>query len=62
LLLDSLEYSRRIKPNALAQVYYDIIRLYDEFGNSIKKGEYVLKCKEIQGTQDSLYKKMCDEM
>jgi len=62
LLLDSLEYSRRIKPNALAQVYYDIIRLYDEFGNSIKKSEYVLKCKEIQGTQDSLYKKMCDEM
>jgi len=62
LLLDSLEYSRRIKPNDLARVYYDIIRLYDEFENNIKKNEYILKCKEVEGTEDSLYKKMCDEM
>lgn len=62
LLLDSLEYSRKIKPNDLARVYYDIIRLYDEFDNSIKKEEYILKCKDIENTKDSLYKKMCDEM
>ncbi|XPV69283.1 MAG: tetratricopeptide repeat protein [Halarcobacter sp.] len=62
LLLDSLEYSRKIKPNDLARIYYDIIRLYDEFKNTIKKDEYILKCKEIKGTKDSLYKKMCDEM
>ncbi|XPV53097.1 MAG: hypothetical protein ACNI3H_12760 [Halarcobacter ebronensis] len=62
LLLDALEYSRKITPNNLAQVYYEIIVLYEEFENNIKKDEFINKCKSIEGTTDSLYKKMCDEM
>ncbi len=62
LLLDSLEYSRKIRPNALAQVYYEIAVLYEQFNNNIKKDEFVNKCKEIENTENSLYKKMCDEM
>lgn len=62
LLLNALDYTRKIKPNDLAQTYYEIIRLYEEFDNNIKKDEYINKCKEIENTQDSLYKKMCDEM
>ncbi|WP_321470188.1 hypothetical protein [Halarcobacter sp.] len=62
LLLSALDYSRRIKPNDLAQTYYEIIKLYEAFDNPIKKDEFVNKCKEIKNTKDSLYKKMCDEM
>ncbi len=62
LLLNGLEYSRKIKPNDLAQTYYEIIKLYEEFNNNIKKDEYINKCKALENTQDSLYKKMCDEM
>jgi len=62
LLLDALDYSRRITPNDLAQVYYEIIMLYEEFNNNIKKDEFINRCKSIEETKDSLYKKMCDEM
>lgn len=62
LLLNSIEYSRRIKPNDLAQTYYEIIRLYEEFNNNLKKDEFINKCKDIKNTNDSFYKKMCDEM
>lgn len=62
LLLDSLNYARRIKPNDLAQTYYEIIKLYEAFNNPIKKDEFINKCKDIKNTTNSLYKKMCDEM
>ncbi len=62
LLLNALEYSRRIKANDLAQTYYEIFRLYEEFDNNIKKEEFINKCKAVENTEDSLYKKMCDEM
>ena len=62
LLLDALDYSRRIKPNDLAQTYYEIIKLYEAFNNPIKKDEYINRCKELENTKDSFYKKMCDEM
>ena len=29
---------------------------------SLKKEEFINKCKDIENTTDSLYKKMCDEM
>jgi len=62
LLLSALDYSRKIKPNDLAQTYYEIIKLYEAFDNTIKKDEFIGRCKEIKDTKDSLYKKMCDEM
>ena len=62
LLLDALKYSRKIKANELVQVYYEITKLYESFGNNLKKEEYLNKCKEVENTEDSLYKKMCEEM
>ncbi|KAB7885373.1 hypothetical protein [Poseidonibacter ostreae] len=61
-LLEAKENTRRLKPNDEAKIYYDILKLYDTTGNNIKKDEYLLKCKEVKDTKDSLYKKMCDEM
>jgi hypothetical protein len=57
-----LENTRKIKPNDEVKIYYDILNLYDNLGNKDKKDEYILKCKEVKDTTDSLYKKMCDEM
>jgi hypothetical protein len=61
-LLESLENTRRIKPNDEVKTYYDILKLYEVLGNTIKKDEYVNKCKDTKNTKESLYKKMCDEM
>ncbi|MGE3301151.1 MAG: hypothetical protein AB7I39_12050, partial [Arcobacter sp.] len=61
-LLQALENTRKIKPNDEVKIYYDILNLYDNLGNKDKKDEYILKCKEVKDTTDSLYKKMCDEM
>lgn len=62
LLLDAIDHSRRIKPNDLVKVYYEIVRLYESFDNNLKKDEYINKCKEVENTKESLYKKMCNEM
>ncbi len=62
LLLTALKNARKISPNDLAQTYYEISRLYEEFGNKLKKDEFINKCKEVENTKNSFYKKMCDEM
>ena len=59
---ETLSTKRRVKPNDLAQIYYELITLNELTGNEIKKDEYVLRCKELEGTKDSLYKDMCDKM
>lgn len=62
LLLESLQNTRKIKPNDEVKIYYDVLNLYDVLGNKIKKDEYISKCKQVKDSVDSLYKKMCDEM
>jgi hypothetical protein len=62
LLLESLQHTRKLEPNDQVKIYYDILNLYDSLGNKNKKTEYILKCKEVKDSVDSLYKKMCDEM
>lgn len=61
-LLEALKNTRKIKANDEVKIYYDILTLYDSLGNKQKKDEYLLKCKSVKDTTDSLYKKMCDEM
>jgi hypothetical protein len=61
-LLEALSNTRKIKPNDEVKIYYDILNLYDGLANKSKKDEYILKCKEVKDSVDSLYKKMCDEM
>lgn len=61
-LIEGLENTRRIKPNDEVKIYYDLINIYDLQNNKAKKQEYITRCKEVKGSVDSLYKKMCDEM
>lgn len=61
IFLEALKNSRKIKPNDEVEIYYNIFNLYDSLGNKNKKDEYILKCKEVKDSVDSLYKKMCDE-
>jgi tetratricopeptide (TPR) repeat protein len=60
--LEALKNSRKVKPNDEVEIYYNILNLYDSLGNKNKKDEYILKCKDVKDSVDSLYKKMCDEM
>ncbi len=61
-LLEGLDIKRKIKDNDLAQMYYELINLYEDLGNNVKKDDYILKCKELKNTKDSLYKNMCDKL
>ena len=61
-LLQALINPRKVLPNDEVKIYYDILNSYDKLGNKEKKQEYILKCKEVKDSVDSLYKKMCDEM
>ncbi len=57
-----LKRKRRIRDNDLAHVYYELSKLYTKVENDIKYDEVVNKCKEIKGSNDSFYKKMCNEL
>ncbi|MCB9097470.1 MAG: hypothetical protein H6630_07665 [Arcobacter sp.] len=61
-LVEALENTRKIKPDDEVKIYYDILNLYDTEGKKTKRDEYLLKCKDVKGISDNLYKKMCDEM
>ncbi|MCT7630605.1 hypothetical protein N5U06_07605 [Aliarcobacter butzleri] len=60
-LLQALEHSKRIKPDELARIYYEILSLYDNLGDSKNSSEYLQKCKDLKNVSEgNLYKKMCD--
>ncbi len=61
-LMEATNSPRKIKPNDQAQLYYEIIKLNETLGNKTQQEEYTLKCKELQGTTESLYKDMCDKI
>lgn len=61
-LQTGIKNTRNMRPNDQAKVFYELTRLYDELGNKTLKDDFMNKCKEIQGTKDSLYKDMCDKM
>ncbi len=61
-LVEAVKSPRKIKPNDQAQLYYEIIKLNETLGNKAEQEAYTLKCKELQGTSESLYKDMCDKM
>lgn len=60
-LLEGIERSKRIKPDELARIYYEILSLYSDLGDSKNSDEYLKKCKDLKNvSEDNLYKKMCD--
>ncbi len=62
ILIDLVKYTRKMKSNDLAKIYYKLIKLYEISNNKIKSDEFLNKCKELKNTKKSLYKKMCDEL
>jgi predicted negative regulator of RcsB-dependent stress response len=61
-LNEALTFPRKMKPNDQAHVYYELIKANEMLSNTTKAQEYTLKCKELEGTTDSLYKNMCDKL
>ena len=62
ILIDLIKYTRKMKNNDFAKIYFKLIKLYQLSNNKLKSDEYISKCKELTNTQKSLYKKMCNEM
>lgn len=61
-LQKSIENTRKIKNNEAAEVYYEMIKLYELTNNTTMYNETLGKCKALDSTTTSLYKKMCDEL
>jgi len=61
-LQQSLTNTRKIKNNEAAEVYYEMIKLYELTNNQTLYKETLEKCKALDASTTSLYKKMCDEM
>lgn len=61
-LNSAIAMNRKFRPNDQVKLYYELIKVNDALGNTNKKNEYIMKCKEVEGVNDSLYKNMCDKM
>ena len=57
-----IKKSRKIKNDDLAHLYYELSKLYEKNENETKYAEVVDKCKSLNVSKDSYYKKMCDEL
>ena len=47
-LLEGIDRSKRIKPDELARIYYEILSLYSDLGDSKNSDEYLKKCKDLK--------------
>ncbi|MFA7083294.1 MAG: hypothetical protein WC141_02045 [Arcobacteraceae bacterium] len=61
-LQEGIKNTRILKNNEAAEVYYELIKLYETTKNSVLYQETLEKCKALDASTTSLYKKMCDEM
>lgn len=61
-LEQSILNTRKIRNNEAAEVYYEMIKLYELTNNNVMYNETLEKCKALDATTTSLYKKMCDEL
>ena len=61
-LEEALKETRSIKTEDLAKIYYEMAKLYEITGNNDKYSDVVLKCQELKGIDDNIYKSMCDRL
>lgn len=61
-LEEALKSARSIKNKDLAKLYYETAKLYEILNNKDKYSETVLKCQELTGIDDDIYKNMCDKL
>jgi hypothetical protein len=60
---ESIKNTRKIRNNELAEVFYEMIKLYELTNNKALYDETLGKCKALDSSSTtSLYKKMCDEL
>lgn len=59
--VDGRKIERKIKKEDLAQIYYEMAKIYEYFKKENKYKTMVKKCQNLKDV-DSYYKKMCDKM
>lgn len=59
--VNGIKVERKMKKEDLAQIYYEMAKIYDHFGKVNKYKTMVKKCQNLKDV-DSYYKKMCDKM
>ena len=57
-----IKQSRKIRNDDLAHLYYELSKLYDINKDETKYEDVVQKCKDLNVSTDSYYKKMCSEL
>ncbi len=58
---DGKSIDRKIKKEDLAQIYYEIAKIYEYQGKENKYKNMIKRCKNLKDV-DSYYKKMCDKL
>jgi predicted negative regulator of RcsB-dependent stress response len=61
-LQQSIDNTRRIKNDELAEIYYEQVKVAQLQNNQERYEKALQECKALDVTTQSLYKKMCDEM
>ena len=61
LLKEALKNARKIKPNDLVQIYYDMAKIYQKLGRENRYKDAILKCKNVEDA-DNIYKNMCNRL
>ena len=61
LLQDTIKNTRSITDNELANVYYEMAKLYEQLGKMARYKKTIEECQELKEA-DNFYKKMCDKL
>ena len=60
-LKKALDNPRKIKPNDLVQIYYEMANIYKKLGKNNRYANMIDKCKSVKDAK-SMYKNMCDQL
>ena len=60
-LKQALEHPRRIKPDDLVQIYFEMANVYKKLGKENRYKDAIDKCKNVKNTK-SIYKTMCERL
>ena len=60
-LKDALKNTRKLKANDLANIYYEMAKIYESTGKKARHKDAIDKCKDLKNA-NNFYKKMCDKL
>jgi hypothetical protein len=61
LLQDVITHTRSLSDNNLANIYYEMAKIYEKQSRNERYKDSIIKCKELKNA-DNFYKKMCDNL